>query len=97
MSGSELTQYAVHHPVGRGGAYTVTGAYRLSVKMVNYSLNQRELYVFGIGYVKLMTTVTVMQGNGLECEYGEADHAFVPNKLYAVFLCGLIGYKTPGT
>ena len=83
---SELAQDAVHHPVGGGGTDAVAVALSLAVQMVNHSLYQRELYMFGVGNVKLVTSLTVMQGYGLECEDREADHAFVANQFNAVLL-----------
>ena len=63
---SELAQDTVHHPVGGSGADAVTGACALAVQMIHNSLYQRELYMLGIGNVKLMTAGAVMQRNGLE-------------------------------
>ena len=63
---SELAQDSVHHPVGGCGADTVTGADALAVQMIHNSLYQRELYVLGVGDVKFMTALAVMQRNGLE-------------------------------
>ena len=65
---SELAKDTVHHPVGWSGADTVTGAYALAVKMIHNGLYQRELYMLGIGNVKLMTSLAVMQSYRLECE-----------------------------
>ena len=65
---SELAQDAIHHPVGGGGTDAVATALSLAVQMVNHSLYQRELYVFGIGNVKLVPSFTVVQGYGLEGE-----------------------------
>ena len=63
--------------------------------MIHYSLYKRELYMLGVGNVKLMTTLAVMQCDGLECEYREADHALVTYKFDAVLLGGFIGHETP--
>ena len=89
MSGlvkSEFAQDTVHNPVGRCGADTVASTIGFAVKVVNHSLNQRKLYVLGVGDVKLMASLAVMQGYGLEGEHRETDHALAANNLNAVFL-----------
>ena len=45
--------------------------------MIDHGLYKRELHVLGIGNVKLMTAIAVMQCNGLEGKDGEADHSLV--------------------
>lgn len=93
---SELAQYTVHHPVGGSGADAVTGACTFAVQMIHNSLYQRELYMLGIGNVKLMPSGAVMQGYWLEGENGEAYHALVTYKFNPVLLGGFIGHKAPG-
>ena len=63
--------------------------------MIHDSLYKGELYMFGVGNLEFVTSLTVMQRDGLEGEYGEAYHTLVTDNLNAVLLGGFIGHETP--
>ena len=93
----KFVQNAVHYPVGRSGTDPVAGADCLSLQMLYYRFNQRELYMRRVRRQDFFTSAFCMQGYRVVGEDGEANHAFVSDNLNTVFLGGVVGYKAPGT
>ena len=90
-----FSQYAVHHPVGGGGAEAVAGADALPLQVLYDVLDEGLLHVLGVGYGELVVAGTVVQLDGLVGEDREAEHALVADDLDAVFACALVCHETP--
>ena len=95
----KFVQNAVHYPVGRSGTDSVAGADCLSLQMLYYRFNQRELYMRRVRRQDFFTSAFCMQGYRVVGEDGEADNyvnGFKGLKMldydkYVSFECGCQG------
>ena len=68
----DLSQDAVHNPVGGGGAETIAGADALLTQMFHDVLDEGLLHMLGVGDGELVVPCLVVELNGLVGEHREA-------------------------
>ena len=93
--GLDLSQDAVHHPVGGGGTEAVAGAEATLLQVLHDVLDEGLLHVLGVGHGEHVVPSAVVELDGLIGENGETQHTLVANDLDAVFTRTLVSHEAP--